>query len=161
MYSNIISVCVFAFALLIGSGHNNTRHFAGDKLAKEMSTWFVQQQGDGIIGDWKLALQTFDENNTKRLDVEERRKATPKSYFYRFSTDGTCLINFARQPQGAFKGHYEKKTGPGSFERIITYLDEGDAPGKESERIILSLTKDTLVLLNVSYEGTIWIFKRG
>jgi hypothetical protein len=161
MYSSINSVCVFAFALLIGAGNGNTGRPPDKFVNEKMSPKLPVPQGDGIIGDWKLSLETFDENSNKKLDKEERNKATRKNYFYRFYPDGKCLINFAPRPEGAFKGHYEKKRDASNFERIIIYLDEGDAPGKESERFILSLTNDTLVLLNVSYEGTIWIFKRG
>ena len=162
MSPSIHAVHVFALTLLIGCGNSDAQNPPENKSPKQkISAKSALPQGDGIIGDWKLSLETFDENSNKKLDNQERNKATRKNYFYRFYSDGKCLINFAPRPEGAFKGHYEKKTDASNLERIIIYLDEGDAPGKESERFILSLTKDELVLLNVSYEGTIWIFKRG
>lgn len=118
------------------------------------------KQSEGIIGDWKLMLETYDDNNNKTLDEEERKKAFSNNYFYRFSSDGKCLVNFTRSPQGAFKGHYTATT-VNNRKKISIYLDEGEHKGIESEYYIISVNKEELVLLEGYGELTFWIFKRA
>lgn len=166
MYRKIYYPPLFAMLLLLGCGNSNTAKNSEETKTQKTATPTGNnnageqvQLGEGIIGDWKLALETSDDNENKLLDEEERKKAFPNHYFYRFNTDGSCLINFTGTSRGAFKGHYEKKK-VGTREKLLVYLDEGDSPGLNDQQYIVSVTKDELVLLNAANEITFWIFKR-
>lgn len=119
-------------------------------------------QGDGLVGDWKLSLEAYDNNHNKILDADERNKGISNHYFYRFSADGSCLISpfVTNQVQSAFKGHYDITEKNGK-KIITTYWDETDQKGqKEAQYCIISVSKDELVILETSGDHTFWIFKR-
>lgn len=139
------------------SSKTNVAKTAAETPAEDPSEAPVQ--GDGIVGDWKLMLETYDDNENKKLDPEERGKAFSNQFFYRFKNDGSCLVNFKRTSQGAFKGHYVIKEG--DPKKLEIYLDETEQKGKESEYSIISVDKDELVLLESYGNLTFWIFKRA
>jgi Lipocalin-like domain len=119
-------------------------------------------KGDGIVGDWQLSIETYDENGNKALDDAERKKGFSNHYFYRFNTDGNCWVSpLANNPmQNAFKGHYtitEKNN-----KKIITiYLDGDEEKGlQDGQYTIVSVNKDELVLLETALDHAFWIFKR-
>ena len=117
---------------------------------------------DGIVGDWKLALECYDDNHNHQLDDAERKKGFSNHYFYRFSADGNCIISpfVTNQLKSGFKGHYvlsEKN----SRKVITTYWDEAEQKGqREGQYTIISVNKDELVLLETTGDHTFWIFKR-
>lgn len=117
---------------------------------------------DGLIGDWKLSLETYDDNHNKKLDDDERKKGFPNHYFYRFSADGSCIISpFANnQLKSGFKGHYVVNEKNGK-KIITTYWDEAEQKGQqESQYTIVSVNQTELVLLETTGDHTFWIFKR-
>jgi hypothetical protein len=119
-------------------------------------------QVNGIIGDWKLVLETYDNNHNHALDDDERKKGFANHYFYRFSSNGSCLISavVTNQVQSAFKGHYEIKDENGR-KKLTTYWDEAEQKGqREAQYTIISVNKDELVLLESVGDHTFWIFKR-
>jgi hypothetical protein len=119
-------------------------------------------QSDGIVGDWKLVLEAYDGNGNHLLDEAERKKAIANHYFYRFSTDGSCIISpFANnQLKSGFKGKYQVADKNGK-KIITTYWDEADQKGKkEAQYTIISVNKDELVFLETTGNHTFWIFKR-
>ena len=134
---------------------------AATPASKESST--ETKRGEGILGDWKLSKETYDENDNGALDAEERNKAFSNHYFYRFNEDGSALINASPSPVGAFKGHYEKKTENGK-EKLYVYRDK--IPGEDEQDpapevyTIISVTADELVLLESIGNNTFWIFNR-
>ena len=155
------------FFLLLSCSNSN----AGKETAKEEIAAVTNSNNealsaatpaDVIVGDWKLTLETYDNNHNKTLDDEERKKGFANHYFYRFSANGSCLISpFANnQVQSAFKGHYviTEKNGR---KIITTYWDEAEQKGQqESQYTIVSVNKDELVLLETTGDHTFWIFKR-
>ena len=117
---------------------------------------------DDLIGDWKLSLETYDDNHNKKLDDDERKKGFPNHYFYRFSADGSCIISpFANnQLKSGFKGHYVVNEKNGK-KIITTYWDEAEQKGQqESQYTIVSVNQTELVLLETTGDHTFWIFKR-
>jgi hypothetical protein len=122
----------------------------------------IQALVDDFVGDWKLSLETYDDNHNKKLDEDERKKGFSNHYFYRFSSDGSCIISpFAtNQLKSGFKGHYV--VNEKNRKKIITtYWDEAEQKGqKEAQYTIVSVTKDELVLLETTADHTFWIFKR-
>ena len=117
---------------------------------------------DGIVGDWKLVLETYDDNHNKQLDDAERKKGFSNHYFYRFSADGSCIISpFAsNQLKSGFKGKYQVTEKNGK-KVITTYWDETDQKGqREGQYTVISANKDELVLLETTGNHTFWIFKR-
>jgi len=117
---------------------------------------------DDLIGDWKLSLETYDNNHNKKLDDDERKKGFSNHYFYRFSGDGSCIISpFANnQLKSGFKGHYTV-TEKNGRKVITTYWDEAEQKGKrEAQYTVVSVNKDELVLLETTGDHTFWIFKR-
>ncbi|MBD0288220.1 MAG: hypothetical protein ICV79_22755 [Flavisolibacter sp.] len=111
----------------------------------------TRQQSDGIVGEWTLALETYDDNSNHILDADERKKGWANKYYYRFNADGSCLIHSMK-----LKGHYEIKTENGK-KKLYTFFDEGEDKGPENTYEIVSASKDELVLL---WETTFWVFKR-
>ena len=110
-----------------------------------------QASGDGIVGQWKLRLEAYDDNHNHLPDPEELNKGSSNKYYYKFNSDGSCLIHEMK-----FKGHYEIKQVDGK-RKLSVYRDEGESPGLESEYEIVSVNNNELVLL---WEITFWIFKR-
>ena len=118
---------------------------------------------DDLVGDWKLSLETYDDNHNKKLDDAERQKGFSNHYFYRFSADGSCIISpFANnQLKSGFKGHYVVSEKNGK-KIITTYWDEAEQKGQqEAQYTIVSVNKDELVLLETTGDHTFWIFKRA
>ena len=117
---------------------------------------------DGIVGDWKLVLETYDDNHNKQLDDAERKKGFSNHYFYRFSADGSCIISpFAsNQLKSGFKGKYQVTEKNGK-KIITTYWDETEQKGqKEGQYTVISVSKTELVLLETTGDHTFWIFNR-
>jgi len=117
---------------------------------------------DGIVGDWKLVLETYDDNHNKQLDDAERKKGFSNHYFYRFSADGSCIISpFAsNQLKSGFKGKYQVTEKNGK-KIITTYWDETDQKGqREGQYTVISVSKTELVLLETTADHTFWIFNR-
>src|SRR5437773_9450463 len=63
--------------------------------------------GNDVLGDWKLAFETYDENQNKKLDPQERAKAFSNHFFLRFNADGSALVNFNATAEHAFKAKYK------------------------------------------------------
>jgi len=116
--------------------------------------------GSSILGDWKLTLETYDNNHNRILDDEERKKAFPNHYFYRFNSDGSCLINYTTTAKGAFKGHYTSSEKNGK-KTIMIYMDEGGKSENQGGYTVISINKDEMVLLESTGDHTFWIFRRG
>lgn len=123
----------------------------------------IAVESDGIVGDWQLSLDTYDENGNMQLDEAERKKAFSNHYFYRFNADGSALVS-PTGPQGAFKGYYKISTKK-NHQLISVYLKEMSSKenpdGLESEHYIISVDKNELVLLEAHEERAFWIFKRS
>ena len=109
---------------------------------------------DGIVGEWKLALEAYDDNNNKVLDDEEKKKGISNRHYYRFNADGTCLIHMMK-----FKGNYEIKETNGR-KQLLIYIDDNGTKTSEGKFYILSVNKDELTLLHSSGEYVFWVFKR-
>lgn len=123
----------------------------------------IKEQSDGIVGDWKLSLEAYDNNKNKILDEEERKKGFSNNYFYRFAADGKCIISpFAtNQLKNGFKAHYTI-TETNGRKVITTIWDEAEQKGKqEAQYTVISVNKDELVLLETLGNHTFWIFKRA
>src|SRR3954464_12292625 len=58
-----------------------------------------------IVGEWTLTLEAYDLNDNHILDESERKKGVANKYYYRFNSNGSCLIHSLH-----IKGHYEIKT---------------------------------------------------
>src|SRR5437868_3186705 len=120
-------------------------------------------QGDGIVGDWTLAFETYDENENKKLDPEERKKAFSNHFFFRFNADGSALVNFKNTAQGAFKAHYKISERKNS--QFLSVFLEGDTnenpDGLNSGYYIMGMDKNELVLLSGITEKAFWVFKRS
>jgi hypothetical protein len=134
------------------------------QLKRNLSTkeeWHYQNnhQKNEIIGDWALQVETYDENGNHVLDEAERKKAFSNQYFYRFNSNGSCLINARRTAQGAFKGHYTTKMQNGKTVLDI-FLDEGGTSESAGEYTVASVNKDEMVLLETIHNRAFWIFKR-
>jgi len=163
-----INTRIFSLGLvvLISCGNSNTaKETTAAQVTKTPATTANETvtpspQGDGIIGDWKLTLETYDDNHNKKLDDAERKKAFSNHYFYRFNTDGSCLINFNTSAQGAFKGHYKKKEENGKT-KIDIWMDEEGKSEFQGGYTVISVNKDEMVLLESIGDHTFWIFKRA
>lgn len=114
--------------------------------------------GDGIVGTWKLKLETSDDNGNKALDEEERKKGFKNNYVFQFKADGSCKI------QQIYNGRYEVKTEGG---KQMLYVHRARVVGEEEKdpvpdiyRIII-LNKTELVLLEQIGNLTFWIFERS
>jgi hypothetical protein len=117
---------------------------------------------DDLVGDWKLSLETYDDNHNKKLEEDERKKGFSNHYFYRFSADGSCIISpfVTNQLKNGFKGHYVVNEKNGK-KILTTYWDEAEQKGqREAQYTIVSVNKDELVLLETTGDHTFWIFKR-
>lgn len=121
-------------------------------------------QNNDLIGDWKVAFETYDENENKKLDPEERKKGFSNHFFYRFSADGTALVNFNNTAQGAFKAHYKISTRK-NFKFLSVFLDDDkneNPDGLGGGYYIISVDKNELVLLAGGIvEHAFWVFKRS
>lgn len=116
--------------------------------------------GGNILGDWKLTLETYDNNHNKVLDDDERKKAFSSHYFYRFNPDGSCLINFTTSAKGAFKGHYISSEQNGK-KKIMIYMDEGGKSEVQGGYTVISANNNEMVLLESTGDHTFWIFKKA
>lgn len=128
----------------------------------QVITMIQEKLADDLIGDWKLSLEAYDDNNNKKLDEDERKKGFSNHYFYRFSSDGSCIISpfVNNQLKSGFKGHYALTEKNGK-KILTTYWDEAEQKGqKEAQYTVVSVNKDELVLLETTGDHTFWIFKR-
>ena len=122
----------------------------------------LPQQVD-IVGDWKLAFETYDENENKKLDPEERKKGFSNHFFFRFNSDGSALVNFNNTAQAAFKGHYKISVRK-NLQFLSVYVDDDkneNPDGLGSGWYIIAADKNELVLLGGLVEKAFWIFKRS
>ncbi len=165
MKNSIDQFCLFAFIVLLACNNGNaekgikTNSVEGNSTSKSSIS---AQQGDGIVGDWKLSLEAYDDNHNKELDDPERKKGFSNHYFYRFSANGSCLISpFAtNQLKNGFKGHYVLSEKNGR-KIITTYWDEAEQKGqREAQYTIISVNQDELVLLETTGDHTFWIFTK-
>lgn len=120
------------------------------------------QQVD-IVGDWKLAFETYDENENKKLDPEERKKGFSNHFFFRFNSDGSALVNFNNTAQAAFKARY-KISARKNLQFLAVYLDDDkneNPDGLGSGYYIIAVDKNELVLLGGTTERAFWVFKRS
>src|SRR5687767_9492919 len=101
-------------------------------------------ESQGLVGNWKLFLDAYDDNGNGKLDPDERKKAKPNRHSYQFKPDGSCVI------MEMFKGRYEvKKDAAG--DKLFVYREkvaneETTDPEPEIFRI-LSVSKEELILL--------------
>ena len=160
------AICFFLIPILISCNNSNTENQQLKDNNANTSSITVHKQteskGNGIVGDWTLQLEAYDDNHDHLLDDAERKKGMSNHYFYRFSADGSCLISpFAKnQVQNAFKGHYTIKEESGK-KTITTYWDEAEQKGqREAQYTITSVNKDELILLETTGDHTFWIFKK-
>jgi hypothetical protein len=169
MTKGIIYCCLFGILPVTSCSDSNAEKSSEGPFSQETKktetiskTQETGEHNDGIIGDWKLALETYDNNHNKKLDEEERKKAFANHYFYRFAADGSCIISpfAANQLKSGFKGHYTITEKDGK-KVITTIWDEAEERGKqEAQYTIISVDKDELVLLETLGNRTFWIFKR-
>src|SRR5687768_4362424 len=156
---------VLAFILLASCNNSND---IPSSIEKTESSVDIQKQGpsndvpanritkgDGITGEWQLVLNADDDNLNKSLDEDERKKAKLITrYYFRFNTDGSCLISFMKLP-----GRYEIKEENGK-KKLFVYTSV-DGPEELVERwIIVSSGSEELVLCDDYGIQGFWIFKR-
>jgi hypothetical protein len=156
-----ISLFVFLF---ISCADNETTtddtQLAGNASVPNKEQSAVLSTADGnIVGEWKLILEAYDENENKVLDEEERKKGFRNNYLLRLNANGTCRI------QNFYNGTYTIKEEGGR--KILSVQRE---KGKEEDKqdppdqyYIISLIKDELILLSLSAEivtTTFWVFNR-
>jgi hypothetical protein len=154
--------CV-AFTSFIACGNNKaaqeTTAAETNKQQPEIAsnTATGQPSGDDIVGNWKLMLEAYDDNENKTLDEAERKKGIKNNYAFRFNADGSCQI------QQVFKGHYEVKT---EGDKKILYVYRNRVVGEEEKDPppdvyrIISMSKNELVLLEQEGNLTFWVFER-
>lgn len=113
--------------------------------------------GEGIVGSWKLKLETSDDNENQVLDEAERKKGFKNNYSFVFKADGSCKI------QQVYSGRYEVKNLNGKqllyVYRARVVGEEDKDPAPDIYRVI-SLTKTEMVLLEQEGNLTFWIFER-
>jgi hypothetical protein len=153
----------FLFASLVLCSCNNNKtaqeNIVAEKPQSEVAanTEATQPAGDGIVGNWKLTLEAYDDNGNKILDDEERKKGIKNNYQYRFNPDGSCQI------QQVFKGRYEVKTEVDK-EKLYVYRnrivgeEEKDPPPDVYH--IITLDKNQLLLLEELGNLVFWVFER-
>ena len=162
MKSKLIAWSIIASVINISCSNNKAAGGETDSKPsplpenKESPSTPASTSEDGIVGEWKLSLETFDDNNNKSLDDEERKKgiATSKTS-YRFNADGSGIISNMK-----FKGEYEVRD-EGARKLLTTYIFDNGKRMQEGKFYILSVNKDELVLLHASGEYAIWVFKRA
>jgi hypothetical protein len=151
-----------AFALLISCNNNKAAQETTDAETKQqpeaaLPTQTSQPSGDGIVGNWKLTLEAYDDNSNKTLDEAERKKGIKNNYAFRFNSDGSCQI------QQVYKGHYEVKT---EGDKKMLYVYRNRVVGEEEKDPppdvyhIISMNKIELVLLEQEGNLTFWIFEK-
>jgi hypothetical protein len=113
----------------------------------------------GVVGNWTLHLDAFDENNNQQLDPEERAKAISNRMTYQFKADGSCVI------QGILKGRYELKKKDGK-DHLVVYRqripqEEDEDPLPDEYRILSVAASELVLLMWESFSAsTIWVFKK-
>jgi uncharacterized lipoprotein NlpE involved in copper resistance len=168
MKQTIYQLTIFAIVLM-GCSNSNAEKDKTKKSPEPTATEVAtnkplnsDQQDDGIVGAWQLALEASDDNDNYILNDDERKNGFANKFYYKFNADGSCVINSMQ-----LKGHYEIKT-EGGKRKLYTYLNEGyrkesrNNDLRENEYEIVSVSKAELVLM-FSMAGlaqTFWVFKR-
>jgi hypothetical protein len=112
-----------------------------------------------IVGQWKLILEAYDENENKVLDEEERKKGSRNNYLLQLNANGTCRI------QNFYSGTYTIQA-EGGQKLLSVQREKGKGEDKQDPPdlyYIISLMKDELTLLSLSAEivtTTFWVFDR-
>jgi len=154
------------FFLMPWGGHVNQNGANKETLitaAKDAEMSNENNQGGDIVGDWKLSVETYDENQNKKLDPQERAKAFSNHFFFRFNADGSALVNFNATAEHAFKAKY-KLSKRKDLPFISVYIDGDDNVSPDGLRggyYIISVDKSEMVLLEAAMERAIWIFKKS
>lgn len=156
-------IFLIACALLIACNNNKiaqestaTKTELQPEVASNAET--NQTSGDGIVGNWKLRLEVFDDNGNRVPDEEEMKKGYDKNYALQLNADGSCRM------QQMFMGRYEKVTENGrEMLKVYRKKMEGDE-GEPAPDIyqITSVKKDELVLqiIIAGEPSSFWFFKR-
>ena len=155
----------FLFASLVLCSCNNNKSAQENSVAENKPQSEVAANhevntasGDGIVGNWKLTLEAYDENGNKILDDEERKKGIKNNYQYRFNADGSCQI------QQVFKGRYEVKT-EGDKKKLYVYrnrvVGEEDKDPPPDVYHIISLNRNQLLLLEDLGNLAFWLFEKA
>ena len=115
-------------------------------------------KGEGIVGEWSLAWEAYDDNSNKQLDEEERKKGWANHYFYKFNADGSCGIDTRPTKNPMVKGRYEFKNENG-LQNLKVFMFEEGKEQIESQYVVIELKESSMLLLN-SLGHTFWEFKR-
>jgi hypothetical protein len=134
------------------------------KQATENSAFATTSSIDGIVGAWKLTMETFDDNNNTKLDDEERKigikNSTPQAlhdYKMQFNANGTCKI------EGRYNGTYKLSEERGE-KILLVDLEPGKGlngkqlPPSHNKYYIKSMTSSELLLL-AEVSGVAIIFR--
>lgn len=158
MRSNLV-FCI-AWILLVACNNNaqETKVAETQQPQTEIaSNAQTSQASDGITGYWKLKLETYDDNNDKILDEAERKKGFRNSYSFRFNADGSCQV------QEVYKGRYDVKTEDDN-KKLSVYrnriIDQEVKDPPPDKYLIISISKDELVLLEDMGNLVFWVFER-
>src|SRR6185369_5484834 len=100
------------------------------QLAKSSADQPAFSPGNDLIGDWKLSVETYDENQNKKLDPQERTKAFSNHFFLRFNADGSALVNYSATAEHALKAKY-KLSKRKDLQFISIYIDGDDNEGPD------------------------------
>jgi len=100
------------------------------------------ERADGIVGTWKLTMETFDDNNNNKLDDDERKSgmknSTPQAlhdYKIPFNANGTCKV------EGRYNGKF-KQTEGGAKNILTLHIDayvntgEGETDTRHHQQIL-------------------------
>jgi hypothetical protein len=95
-----------------------------------------------LVGAWNLTATYSDDNRNGTLEEAERGKSLAAKDFLRLNADGSCEFYAFK-----LKGRYELETRSNGSQKLILFDKDNN---KVDKGVITSVTKDELILLNVS-----------
>jgi hypothetical protein len=137
------------------------------KPATKNPAFAATGSANGIVGTWKLIMETFDDNFNEKLDDEERKMGMKNSteatrnYKMQFNANGTC------KTEGKYNGIYNIKE-EGGKKILFVQLDaaegaEKDPRGDGSRKYYIKSMTGTELLLMPEVSGItafFWLFKK-
>jgi len=132
------------------NSEQTTQNSSSETSTKEVSA--PTSSDASIVGEWQQTGVTEDKNGNDQLDTEERNSAIKMDGYMKLNSDGSAVMFVIKN-----KGHYEIETTSSGKKKLTLYDSEN---GKHDQGIIISVTKDELLIMNKFGGDSFTIWKR-
>jgi hypothetical protein len=132
------------------SSEQTTQNSSSETSTKDVSA--PASSDASIVGEWQQTGVAEDKNGNDQLDAEERNSAIKMDDYMKLNSDGSAVMFVIKN-----KGTYEIETTSNGKKKLTLYDSEN---GKHDMGIIISVTRDELLIMNKFGGDSFTIWKR-